>query len=182
MKKIILPILFTIILFSCKNETKASILDASENALEIAEETIDSVKTEIIETPIKKSIEQLKAELIEKGFKIEEYIDEKTQDTVLMQQYFMTFLKKGPIHGQNEEEIEDLQKEHLAYLTKMYELDYTDISGSFRDDGNIRDVTIYNVPTLKMADSLAKADPMVKAGRLEVEIHPWWTAKGLPLR
>ena len=33
-----------------------------------------------------------------------------------------------------------------------------------------------------MADSLAKSDPMVKAGRLEIEIHPWWAAKGFQLR
>jgi hypothetical protein len=33
-----------------------------------------------------------------------------------------------------------------------------------------------------MADSLAKSDPMVKKGRLVVEIHPWWAAKGYPLR
>ena len=42
--------------------------------------------------------------------------------------------------------------------------------------------TIYNVPTLQMADSLANADPMVKAGRLIIEMHPWWAAKGFPLR
>ena len=46
----------------------------------------------------------------------------------------------------------------------------------------IRGITIYNVPTLKMADSLANSDPMVKAGRLEIEIHPWWAGKGFPLR
>ena len=64
----------------------------------------------------------------------------------------------------------------------MYELGYADISGPFEDDGDIRGITIYNVPTLKMADSLAKSDPMVKAGRLEIEIHPWWAGKGFPLR
>ena len=93
-----------------------------------------------------------------------------------MQQYFIAFLKKGPIRGQNEEETEDLQKAHLAHLSKMYELGYADISGPFGDDGAIRGITIYNVPTLKMADSLAKADPMVKAGRLAIEVHPWWAA------
>lgn len=40
----------------------------------------------------------------------------------------------------------------------------------------------YNTPTLEMADSLANLDPMVKAGRLVIEVHPWWAAKGYPLR
>ena len=64
----------------------------------------------------------------------------------------------------------------------MYELGYADITGPFGDDGDIRGITIYNVPTQAMADSLANADPMVKAGRLEIEIHPWWAAKGFSLR
>ena len=32
-----------------------------------------------------------------------------------------------------------------------------------------------------MADSLANANPMVKAGRFVIEIHPWWAAKGFLL-
>ena len=99
-----------------------------------------------------------------------------------MQQYFMAFLKSGTIRDQNEEEAEILQKEHLAHLSKMYELGYADISGPFGDNGEIRGITIYNVPTLKMADSLANADPMVKAGRLVIEMHPWWAAKGFPFK
>jgi uncharacterized protein YciI len=99
-----------------------------------------------------------------------------------MQQYFMVFLKSGPIRSQNEEEAELLQNEHLAHLSKMYELGYADISGPFGDDGDIRGITIYNVPTLKKADSLAKSDPMVKKGNLIVEVHPWWAAKGYALR
>ena len=111
-----------------------------------------------------------------------DYVDEKTKDTVIMQQYFIAFLKRGAIRSQNEEEAALLQKEHLAHLGKMYELGYADISGPFGDDGEIRGITIYNVPTLKMADSLANADPMVKAGRLVIEMHPWWAAKGFSLR
>ena len=94
----------------------------------------------------------------------------------------MAFLKSGPIRGQNEEESAELQKAHLAHLSKMYTLGYADISGPFGDDGDIRGITIYNVPTQKMADSLANSDPMVKAGRLEIEMHPWWAAKGVELR
>lgn len=167
---------------ACKEETKASISEIKEDISTEKEKVMDSIKTEIIDKPIKKSTLQIKEELTAKGFKIFDYVDEKTQDTILMQQYFIAFLKSGPIRGQNEEETALLQKEHLAHLTKMYELGYADISGPFGDDGDIRGITIYNVPTLKMADSLANSDPMVKAGRLEIEIHPWWAGKGFPLR
>jgi uncharacterized protein YciI len=70
----------------------------------------------------------------------------------------------------------------MAHLGKMYELGYADISGPFGDDGDIRGITIYNTPSMEIADSLANADPMVKAGRLKIEIHPWWAAKGFGLR
>lgn len=145
-------------------------------------------KNEVVDAPIQAEAEQqqstmqLKAELLEKGFQIFDYVDEKTKDTILMQQYYLAFLKTGPNRSQSEAEAAELQNAHLAHLGKMYDLGYADISGPFANDGELRGITIYNVPTLKMADSLANADPMVKSGRLVIEIHPWWAAKGFKLR
>lgn len=133
------------------------------------------------EIPVK-TAKQLKEDLVAKGFQVFDYYDEKEQDTILMQQYFIAFLKRGPNRAQEEEEANKIQEAHLAHLGKMYELGYADISGPFGDDGDIRGITIYNVPTLEMADSLANADPAVKAGRLVIEVHPWWAAKGFSLR
>ena len=154
--------LITLLIISCRYEVKTEIHEA--------------VKPEV------KSMLQLKEELNSKGFQTFDYVDEKTQDTVLMQQYFIAFLKRGPNRSQNEEEAKVLQEAHLTHLGKMYDLGYADISGPFGDDGDIRGITIYNVPTLQIADSLANADPMVKAGRLVIELHPWWAAKGYSLR
>ncbi|TYP76984.1 YciI family protein [Aquimarina intermedia] len=137
--------------------------------------TTDSILTS-------KPVSALKKELTDKGFQIFDYVDEKSGDTVLMQQYFMVFLKRGATVDQDKKTVDSLQKLHLAHLGKMYELGYADISGPFGDDGDIRGVTIYNTPSLRIADSLAKSDPMVQAGRLEIEIHPWWAAKGFSLR
>lgn len=154
MKKIILGITLMILFVACKTETN------------------DNVK----------STKALKEELTSKGFQVFDFVDEKTKDTTLMQQYFIAFLKSGPNRSQSEEEATELQTAHLAHLGKMYELGYADISGPFGDDGDIRGITIYNVPTLQMADSLANLDPMVKAGRLVIEMHPWWATKGFSLR
>ena len=175
-KKIALFFALALAFLACKNESK----EPEQNTTDVVEEVIDTI--EVVKKPEVKTAKQIKEELKEKGFKTFDYVDEKTQDTILMQQYFMAFLKSGPIRSQNEEEAELLQEAHLNHLGKMYELGYADISGPFGDDGDIRGITIYNVPTQKMADSLANADPMVKAGRLIVEIHPWWAAKGFSLR
>lgn len=138
--------------------------------------------TEPCPEEVKIPMAQLKMELNEKGFQTFDYVDDKSGDTILMQQYFIAFLKSGPTRSQTKEEADSLQKLHLAHLGRMYEEGFADISGPFGDDGDIRGITIYNVPTQKMADSLANMDPMVKSGRLVIEIHPWWAAKGFPLR
>lgn len=130
----------------------------------------------------KKSMALLKKELTDKGFQIFDYVDEETKDTVLMQQYFIAFLKQGPYRSQSKEEVDSLQELHMAHLGRMYKEGYADISGPFGDDGDIRGITIYNVPNLQMADSLANLDPSVQSGRLKIEVHPWWAAKGFSLR
>jgi len=139
----------------------------------------------IIQTAEKKttkSIKKLKEKLTMEGYQTFDYVDEKTKDTVLMQQYFIAFLKRGPNRTQSKNEADSLQALHTAHLGRMYEEGYADISGPFGDDGDIRGITIYNTPTFEMADSLANMDPMVKSGRLVIEMHPWWAAKGFPLR
>lgn len=185
MKKTILIFVFALAYFSCKEEVKTPVSDMKEAVKQeetakdvVVEETTSIKEDEHIESTVK----ALKAALIAKGFKIRDFIDEKTKDTILMQQYFIAFLKRGPIIGQNEEEAAHLQAQHLEYIDKLYRLGYVDVSGAFEDKSDMHSAMIYNVPNLKMADSLAKADPMVKSGRLIIEIHPWWAAKGFTLR
>ena len=160
--RLVLCMIISFALLSCREKTK------EENVVVFEEK--------------EPSISEQKEALTNKGFEIFDYVDEETKDTVLMQQYFIAFLKRGPNRTQNKAETDSLQTLHMAHLGKMYELGYADISGPFGDDGDIRGITIYNTPTLKLADSLANSDPMVRAGRLVIEIHPWWAAKGLPLR
>ena len=140
------------------------------------------VPQEIEEVVKEKSIRQINEELVLKGFKTFDFVVESTKDTILMQQYFMAFLKSGPNRSQNQAEADSLQALHLQHLSRLYMEGFADISGPFGDDGDIRGITIYNTPTLEMADSLAHLDPMVKSGRLVIEIHPWWAAKGYSLR
>ncbi|MEM7382551.1 MAG: hypothetical protein AAF361_15355 [Bacteroidota bacterium] len=158
-------IVFTLVLISSCREK------AAEN-----KEVIAEVKE------AKKTIQQLREELLANGYEIFDFVDAESGDTILMQQYFIAFLKSGPNRSQSKEETDSLQELHLAHLGRMYKEGYADISGPFGDNGEIRGITIYSTPTLQMADSLANLDPMVKAGRLVIEVHPWWAAKGYPLR
>ncbi|MGB5371676.1 MAG: hypothetical protein WBN18_14710 [Flavobacteriaceae bacterium] len=129
-----------------------------------------------------KSTNEIREALEAKGFQTFDYVDKASKDTILMQQYVIVCLKRGPIRSGSKAEADSLQQLHLAHLGRMYNEGFADISGPFGDDGEIRGITIYNTPTQELADSLAHLDPMVRSGRLVIEVHPWWAAKGFPLR
>jgi hypothetical protein len=52
------------------------------------------------------------------------------------------------------------------------------LNGPSGGQSDIRGFSVYNVATIEQAREFAENDPMVKAGRLKVEVHPWWLAKG----
>lgn len=121
-------------------------------------------------------ISKLEAQLKKEGYQTFSYKDGDT--TYLMQQYYIVFLKAGPNRSQDSTAAAELQKKHQAHLSRLYQKGYTSLTGPMGDDGDIRGIVVFNTATQKEADSLARLDPMVEAGRLEVEVHPWWVAKG----
>lgn len=98
--------------------------------------------------------------------------------TYVMQKYFMVFLKSGPERSQSKKKAMELQEKHLAYLQKMAGESKTSITGPMAAAGEIRGIVIYNTDTAEEARKLAVGDPAVQAGRLLVEVHPWWAAEG----
>lgn len=113
------------------------------------------------------------------GFKTFSYQD--GDQTYLMKQYFMCFLKSGPTRSQSQEEAVLIQEKHLAYISSLAADRKICASGPFGDDGEIRGILIFSTTTIEEAQALANADPAVQAGRLVVEIHPWWGAVGTRL-
>lgn len=108
----------------------------------------------------------------------ETFIYEWAGEEMTMQKYFIVFLKSGPERSQNSEEAARLQQQHLQYLGNLYEKGIIVLNGPTGDEGDIRGFSVYSTATIEEAEDLASADPMVKAGRLEVEVKPWWLAKG----
>lgn len=122
------------------------------------------------------NIDQLAEDLQSKGYKTFTY--EEGDTTYLMQQYFLVLLKAGPNRNQDSTETANLQKQHLAHLERMGREGYASLIGPLENHAEIMGIAVYNTPSIQQADSLANLDPMVKAGRLKVEVYPWWTAKG----
>lgn len=102
--------------------------------------------------------------------------------TYVMQKYFLVLLKKGPNRNQNKEETDKIQEQHMAHLNWLDRMGKISIAGPSENHETVSGFVLYNTETLKEADSLAKLDPAVKAGRLEVETLPWWAAKGSKLK
>jgi uncharacterized protein len=105
--------------------------------------------------------------------------EELGADDYGMRQYVMAFLKAGPNRSQSQEEAMKLQKAHLDNITRMANEGTLVLAGPFLDDGDIRGIYIFNVKTIEEARALTETDPAIQAGRLAMELHPWYGSAAL---
>jgi len=96
-----------------------------------------------------------------------------------MHQYVIAFLKTGPNHDQDPVAAARLQNAHLANIRRMAKKGKLVLAGPFMDDGDLRGIYIFNVPTVEEARKLTETDPAIKAGRLTLELHPWYGSAAL---
>jgi len=102
-------------------------------------------------------------------------------ETPKLVKYYMGFLKKGPQWSSTATpESNEIQKQHLAHLRRMHELGKLIVAGPFADNGDIRGILVFRgKDTLDELKKLAEEDPAVKAGRMVVELHPWYVQDGV---
>lgn len=100
-------------------------------------------------------------------------------DRIGMKVYVMAFLKKGPNRSQDSTEAAQLQAAHMANIQRMAREGSLVVAGPFMDDGDLRGIYIFNVSTVDSARALTESDPAVKAGRLTMELHPWYGSAAL---
>ena len=96
-----------------------------------------------------------------------------------MRKYVMAFLKAGPERSQDKEEAARIQKAHMENIKRMADEGSLILAGPFLDDGEIRGIYIFNVETIEEARELTATDPAIKAGRLVMELHPWYGSAAL---
>jgi uncharacterized protein YciI len=99
-----------------------------------------------------------------------------------MKQYFLVLLKRGPIRNQDSTTAAELQKGHLANIDRLFNEGKIDMAGPMGHDGDLRGIFVFNCETYDEVLTQCATDPAIKAGRLIVEIYPWWSAKGVKLR
>lgn len=96
-----------------------------------------------------------------------------------MHSYVIAFLRAGPERSQDEETATRLQRAHLDNIQRLAEQGKLVLAGPFLDDGELRGIYVFDVATVEEARALTASDPAIQAGRLVMELHPWYGSAAL---
>jgi uncharacterized protein len=96
-----------------------------------------------------------------------------------MTTYQLGLARRGPeATTESTPETQRLWADHLANVFKLISTGKLGAAGPCMDGGNLNGVFVFQVGSIEEAKALVDTDPLVKAGILEVEFHPWMAAKG----
>jgi len=98
-----------------------------------------------------------------------------------IKQFWLVILKTGP----KDKEITDTTARnkifagHFENIMRLYNDGIIKVAGPFgKNDFTWRGLFILDCKTKEEVEGYLKTDPAIAAGRMDYEIHPWWTAKG----
>ncbi|MEI8211489.1 MAG: YciI family protein [Planctomycetota bacterium] len=98
-----------------------------------------------------------------------------------MRMFVMAFLKSGPNRDQDKEVASQLQKAHMDNIGKLAREGKLILAGPFGDDGDIRGIYVFDTDSVEVAKSWTETDPAIQAGRLTMELHPWYGSSAMVL-
>lgn len=96
-----------------------------------------------------------------------------------MKRYVMAFLKRGPNRPETPEKAKELQAAHLQNIERLAEEGKLVLAGPFLDNGELRGIYIFNVPSVEEAKKLTETDPAIQAGSLIMELKEWYGSAAL---
>lgn len=93
--------------------------------------------------------------------------------------YQMALLARGPKWAPEATgDAKRMTREREAFLGRLKASGKLAAAGPFTDAGELREMLVLQVASPEEAKALMENDPLVKAGILSLEVHPWWVAKG----
>jgi uncharacterized protein len=97
-----------------------------------------------------------------------------------MERYTLVLMTRGEHWNPDAPEFMEVIKRHHAFMQQMTEQGNIALAGPFPlgEPGDLRGVVIFRVGEAQAA-KLTQEDPVVKAGVLKPELHPWATGKGV---
>jgi len=94
--------------------------------------------------------------------------------------YQLAFLLAGPNRKPDSDpETQKIQSGHMAHIRQMAERGQLVAAGPFVEDPPLRGIFVFKLDSVEAAKAVAAQDPAVKAGRLVLDIHPWYVAEGV---
>ncbi len=96
-------------------------------------------------------------------------------------EYELFILLRGANPPVLDDEAADLlQRRHLGDLRAMLDAGHMKVAGPFAEqpDQTWRGLGLYQVGTVEAAEHLARQDPAVRAGQLDVAVMKWYCEKG----
>lgn len=99
-----------------------------------------------------------------------------------MKIYVLALLKPGPNQDQDQETAQQLQQAHLANIRRLAEAGQLVLAGPFMpNEQDLRGIYVFDVATVEAAKQLTETDPAIQAGRLRMELIPWYGSATLPM-
>lgn len=102
--------------------------------------------------------------------------------TYHMKQYWFVLYTKGEAPPLDSATSATTLKAHLEHQDQQAKRGLIQVGGPFGDKGDWRGLLLYDCETREEVEGYLKADPFVRAGQLQYEIHPWYGAVGTTLR
>lgn len=102
-----------------------------------------------------------------------------------LEEYQLIILRRpGGAPSYDDETLERMQRDHIAFYASMRQAGHVVTNGPVlnQPDENFRGIAIYAVESPARARELAAADPLVQAGRLEVQAMSYLCPQGTMTR
>jgi uncharacterized protein YciI len=99
---------------------------------------------------------------------------------VPMRFYVMAILEKGPKWTkETTPEVKELLQGHFANMGKMAKEGKLILAGPLADAGDAAGIFVLDTASIEEARKWCDSDPAIAAGRFQVKLWKWYSAKGI---
>lgn len=119
--------------------------------------------------------------LIAQDTQFDQSLAEKLKaDDYGMRKFVIAFLFAGDrVSEYSTEERAEIQKGHMANITKLAEMEKLILAGPFFGNDAMRGIFVFDVDSKEEAEKLTNTDPAVIAGVLRMELKEWYGSAAL---
>jgi len=96
-----------------------------------------------------------------------------------MRTYVLVLIYRGPTPETDPEKSKELFRGHMANIARLVDEKKIILAGPMMDKTDLRGIFLFDLDSVEEAQKLCDTDPAIQSGTFRVEIHPWYSAKGI---